>query len=469
MTGVWTARLHSNALDIGHRVRPEPGRTLTDGLVVVRDADRVYAARILVAGIIAGVREPVAELSWRAVDVVDARYCSTSGGRVVRIARVESGRALAVGHVVVDDAESVRAAGDEVADQLAGERTVRGAATRLILLALAVGGAAILARTVTTATVVRIASVAWQAVATALMILGHAARVRGAGEAAAERHALEHSQRVRPAALARVALAVAYTVGHRWLLARRQHRVPFVAILALASRAPRHDVRLAFLISTAHHLAARIHALVHAAVQDDAEGSRLAVRVARASGYHGFRRLATLDQIARVALVSIDAQTGRRVVLRDAERVGSALQLAAGIHALANSLAYLEADLLRLALEIVRAVTVQVATLVQVIGIAAVTRRTYARTVLADGSGSTFYVAALVHAFITDARVIERARYGIATYAGRRIGARSYLHLLTANEGIAEEAVLATTVVASDSVDAHRIAAARVPVALVDV
>jgi hypothetical protein len=122
-----------------------------------------------------------------------------------------------------------------------------------------------------------------------------------------------------------MAVVVAYAVGHRWLLAGRQHRIPFVAILALASRAPRHDVRLAFLIGTAHHLAAGIHALVHTAVQDDAEGSRLAVRVVRASGYHGFRRLAALDQIARVALVAIDAQTGGHVVLRDAERVRSAL------------------------------------------------------------------------------------------------------------------------------------------------
>jgi len=112
---------------------------------------------------------------------------------------------------------------------------------------------------------------------------------------------------------------------------------------------------------------------------------------------------------------------------------------------------------------------VQVAALMQVIGIAAVTWRTHARTVLADGSGPTLYVAALVHALVIDARVIEGARYGIAAYAGRWIGARSYLHLLTANEGIAEEAVLATAVVASDGIDAHCVAAARVPIALVDV
>jgi len=111
----------------------------------------------------------------------------------------------------------------------------------------------------------------------------------------------------------------------------------------------------------------------------------------------------------------------------------------------------------------------QVTALVQVIGIAAVTWRTHACTVLADGSRSTLYVAALVHAFVILARVIEGARYGIAAYAGQWISARSYLHLLAANEGIAEEAVLATAIVASDGVDAHRVAAARVSIALVDV
>jgi len=175
MTGIWTACLHGNALDIGHRVRPEPGRALTDGLVIVCDADRVYTARVFIADIIAGMREPVAELRWWAIDVVHTRYCSTSGRRVVRVARVQPGRTLAVGHVIVDDTEGIRAAGDEVADQLAGERTVRGTATRLVLRTLAVGGAAIFARTVAAATIVRIAGVTRQAVATTLMILGHAA------------------------------------------------------------------------------------------------------------------------------------------------------------------------------------------------------------------------------------------------------------------------------------------------------
>lgn len=321
----------------------------------------------------------------------------------------------------------------------------------------------------TTAAIVRIPRVTGQTVATAAMVFRHAARVRGAREPAAERHALEHAEGIRSATFARVALLVAYAVGHRWLLARRQHWIPLVAVLALAGRAAGRDVGLALLIGAADYFAAGIHALVHAAVEDDAEGARLAVRIGRASGCRGFQRLATFDQVARIALVAVDAQARGHVILRDAERVRPALQFAAGVHALAHSLADLEADLLRLALEVVRAVAVQVAPLVQIVGIAVVTRRAQARAVLADGSRSAFHVAALVHAFAVDARVIEGARHDIAADAGRRIGAWPHLHLLAPNEGITEETVLAATIVAPDGIDAHRVAAARIPVALVDV
>lgn len=116
VTGIRTARLHGDALDVGHRVRPITRRTLARRFVIVGDTDGVYAARVLVTGIVTGVREPVAELRQRAVDVVDTRHRSTAGRRIVGVAGVEPGRALAVRHVVVDDAEGVRAARDKVAD-----------------------------------------------------------------------------------------------------------------------------------------------------------------------------------------------------------------------------------------------------------------------------------------------------------------------------------------------------------------
>lgn len=470
MTGVRTAGgLDGDALDVGHRIRAQSRRALADRLVIVRDAHGVRPARVLVAGVVAGVREPVAELRRRAVDVVDAGHRSATGRRVVRIAGVRSGRALAVGHVIIDDAERVRAAGDEVADQLAGERTVRGAATRPILRALAVAGATVRARALTAPAIVRIAGVARQAVATAVMVLRHATGVRGAGETVAERHALEHAERVGPASLARTAVVVAYAIGHRRLLARRQYRVPLVTVLTLAGSVTEYEVGFAFLIGAAHHLAAGIHAVAYTAVQGDAERTRLTVRVVRAARYHGLGRLTTLDQITRIALVAVDAQAGRYVILRDAQCIGSALQFAAGVHALANTFADLEADLLGLALEVVRAVTVQVTALVQIVGIAAVTRRTRARSVLTNGSRAAFYVAALVYALVIDAGVIEGARYGVAADASRWIGARARLHLPASDEGIAEEAVLATTIVASDGIDAHRIAATCISVAFVDV
>lgn len=141
------------------------------------------------------------------------------------------------------------------------------------------------------------------------------------------------------------------------------------------------------------------------------------------SGYHGLGRLTTFDQIARIALVTVDAQARGHVVLRDAQCVRSALQFAARVYAFADAFADLEANLLRLTLKVVRAVTVQMATFVQVVGIAAVTRRTYAHSILTNGSGTAFYVTALIYAFVIDTGIIERARYSAAANAGRGISA----------------------------------------------
>lgn len=301
------------------------------------------------------------------------------------------------------------------------------------------------------------------------MILRDAAGIYGAGEAVAKRHALQHAERVRSAALARVAVVVAYAVGHRRLLAGRQHRIPLVAVLTFASGVAGYEIGFALLIGAAHHFAAGIYAVAHAAVQGDAEGTRRTIRVMSTSGYHGLGWLTTLDQIARIALIAVDAQTRGHVILRDAQCVGSALQFAARVYALADALADLETNLLRLAFEIVRAMAVQVATFVQVIGIAAVTGRTYAHSVLTDGSRAAFYIAALIYALVIDAGVIEGAWYGIAANASRRIGAWSHLYLLTSDKWIAEEAVFATTVVAPKGIDAHCIAAACVSIALIDV
>lgn len=105
----------------------------------------------------------------------------------------------------------------------------------------------------------------------------------------------------------------------------------------------------------------------------------------------------------------------------------------------------------------------------EIVGIAAVAWRADACTVLTDRSGSAFYVAATVYALALHAGVVERTRDCLAAGAGGRVGARTYLDLLTANEGIAEESFLAATIVATDGVDADRVATTCVSIALVDV
>lgn len=113
-------------------------------------------------------------------------------------------------------------------------------------------------------------------------------------------------------------IAVTYAVGHRWLLTRRQHRIPFIAVLTLAGGVARYNIGFAFLISAAHNFAAGIHAVVHATLHSDAERAWLTIRVMCASGYHGLGWLATFYQITRITLIAIDTQTGRHVVLSDA-------------------------------------------------------------------------------------------------------------------------------------------------------
>lgn len=157
------------------------------------------------------------------------------------------------------------------------------------------------------------------------------------------------------------------------------------------------------------------------------------------------------------------------MILRDAQCVRSALQLAAGIHALANAFTDLEAYLLRLAFKVVRAMTMQVTAFMQIIGIAAVTWRTHTCSVLTDRSGAALYVTALIYALMINTGIIKGTWCSVTADASRRIGAWTYLHLSTSDEGIAEEAILATTIVASDGIDAHRIAATCISVAFINV
>lgn len=471
VAGVRVAGLDRDALDLGDRIRLQTGRTLAYRPVLVRYADRVRPASVLVAGVVTGVGQPVAKLRGRAVDVVHAGDGLATVDGVVGVARVQAWGALAVGHVIVHHAQSVRPARDEVAHRLAREKPLLAAPARLLLGALGVRRAPIPPTRLATVAIVGIPHEAGQTLATAAMLLRHAPRVGGAREAGAHRGALQHAERVGPARFRPVAVVVRYAIGDRGFLAGRRHGVPLVAVLTLAGGVARARVGLAPLMGTAHHFAARVHALAAAPVlEGDAERTPRAVGVlVAARRYHRLGRLATLHQIARIPRVPVHAQTRGRVILGDAQRVRAALQLAARVHALSHPFAYLEADLLGLAIEVVGAVAVETAPFGEVARVARVTGRADASPVLADRSGAAFHVAAAIDALAAHAAVVERAGDGVGAGAGGGVGAWADLDLLAADEGVAEEVFFAATVVATDRVDAHCIAPASVPVALVDI
>lgn len=168
-------------------------------------------------------------------------------------------------------------------------------------------------------------------------------------------------------------------------------------------------------------------------------------------------------------MVPVDAQTRRHVILGDAQRVGPTLQFAARVHAFPNAFSDLEADLLRFAIEIVGTMTVKIATLRQIIRIAAVARWTNAGAILTDRSGAAFHVAAPIYTLASHAAIIERTGHRLAAGAGRRVGAGAYLNLLATYERVAEEALFAAAVIATNGVDAHCVTTASVSVALVDI
>lgn len=177
MTRIRIAGLDTDTLDVRHGVRLETRWTLADRTMIVGYADCVDTAGVLVAGVVTSVSEPVAELGRRTVDIVDARYALASVRHLVRVARVETGRTFANGLVIVDDAESVRTAGDEVAHWLASEHIFARRPACLILGTLSIGRAAILRRCLATVTIVRISNVAGQTLALSAMIVGDALRV----------------------------------------------------------------------------------------------------------------------------------------------------------------------------------------------------------------------------------------------------------------------------------------------------
>jgi len=101
------ANFCGDALDLRQRVGAEAWWTLTSRSVVLGDAHGVLSARLLFADVVTRVSKAVAQLSGRAVQIVDARHSAAPGVRIVGVARVGPGRALTLGDVVVDDAHGM--------------------------------------------------------------------------------------------------------------------------------------------------------------------------------------------------------------------------------------------------------------------------------------------------------------------------------------------------------------------------
>ena len=157
------------------------------------------------------------------------------------------------------------------------------------------------------------------------------------------------------------------------------------------------------------------------------------------------------------------------MILRDAQGVRAALQLAAAVDTLAGTFAQLKTDLLGFAVKIVRAVTVLLAATLRVSWVATVARRTDTRSILADRARATLDAATFINARASDASIVDRAgELGTARARGW-VFTRDMLHLLTADERIAKVTVFAAAVIAADRVNTHCIVAACVSVTLVNV
>lgn len=99
--------------------------------------------------------------------------------------------------------------------------------------------------------------------------------------------------------------------------------------------------------------------------------------------------LAAHLQIARIAKVAIGTDAQRPMVVGHTERVRAALNLRAGIDALAQTLAQLEADLRVAAVGVVAALPAYAAALAQVVRIAHVAQRAEAFARITNGARST--------------------------------------------------------------------------------
>lgn len=469
MTGILIATVQSDTLNFRQRIWTISRGALAHGTMVIGNADSVISTGFLIAHIVARVRQSVAQLRCRAVNVIHARHTATSIGLVVWIAGKWSRRALALCVVVIRDADGMWAA----LDLITGRATTHNAIvtdTGFRFGTLGMRRAFATQLRATSISVVRIASVTTQAVATALMVLGNAHGVSGAGELKAHGDTLGHSQNIWTASGDLVAIIIGLALGQRGPLTTRGHCVPHKLPGTLTDGVVLR-IQLALFILTTRDSRARIDtspetsSRVHSA---NLSTGTLTVLSALSGGLSGFW-FASSEEVTGISKVTLGTDARGSVVVGDAQGVGSTLYLTAGIHALPDATAVLEADLLVVAIRVVRALALYSTSIDHVLGISRVPRRTDALARVTCRPWATLNTIAEVLAAATVTRVSYGTVHLGTASTPRWVIAVVQLCLGAHREGVSVVARLATAIVATRGIDAHGTLSTGQARALVDV
>lgn len=469
MAGILIAAVQSDTLNFGQRIRAISRGALTHGTMVIGNADRVISTGLLVAHIVARVRQSVAELRCRTVNVIHARHTATSIGLVVWIAGKWSRRALALCVVVIRDTDGMWAA----LDLITGRATTHNAIvtyTGFRFRTLGMRRAFATQLRAASISVIGIASVTTQTVATALMVLGNAHGVCGAGELKAHCDTLGHSQDIWTAGGDLVAITIGLALGQRGLFTARGHCVPHKLPGTFTDRVVMR-IQLALFILATRDSRARIDtspetsSRVHSANLTTGTFTVLSALSGRLPGF----RFASSEEVTGISKVTLGTDARRSVVVGDAQGVGSTLHLTACIHALSDATSVLEADLLVVTIRVVCALALYNTSIDHVLGITGVPRRTDALSRVTCRPWATLNTIAEVLAAATVTRVSYGTVHLGTASTPRWVIAVVQLCFGAHREGVSVVARLATAIVATRGIDAHGTLSTGQARALVDV
>ena len=225
--------------------------------------------------------------------------------------------------MVLGDADGLGTAGDGGAGR---DTLLEGGAADLLLSTLGVSLTLVLVGESAARPGPGVAAVPFVAEAGALVVTGPALGVGWTGEQLADRSTPEDSEIVRLAHLVLATLRVSGAGGHGGDLALVGHGVPDVAGAALAvGLVVLHHALL--VVATAHHPAG-VHTALLAADVDAADLPRRTVRLGPAGGLPA----TALQRVERVPGEPVLTDTGAVMIVRHTPRVGSALDVPAGVH-----------------------------------------------------------------------------------------------------------------------------------------